>query len=217
MGEFMDKQTIDAVTTVLNESPQRGFTEGMELAVNLKNIDLSQPRFRVDEEIILPNGLGRPIAVAVFARGETALRAKDGGADLVIEDPDAITEYGDNKNSARELADKYDFFIAEVAYMPAIGKNLGSILGPRGKMPEPLTSDMDVGHIINKARSSIKLRSKDRKTFHAPVGRRDMSAEDIAGNVEAVVTRLEQVLDKGVQNIKSIYVTTTMGKSAKVR
>ncbi len=217
MGEFMDKQTIDAVTTVLNESPQRGFTEGVELAINLKNIDLSQPRFRVDEEIILPNGLGRQIAVAVFARGETALRAKDGGADLVIEDPDAITEYGENKNSARELADKYDFFIAEVAYMPAIGKNLGSILGPRGKMPEPLTSDMDVGHIINKARSSIKLRSKDRKTFHAPVGRRDMSADDIAGTVDAIVTRLEQVLDKGVQNIKSIYVTTTMGKSAKVR
>lgn len=212
----MNKQTIDAVTTVLDESPPRNFTEGVELAINLKNIDLSQPRFRVNEEIILPNGLGRPIAVAVFARGDVALQAKAAGADLVIEDPDAITEYGEDKNKARELAEGYDFFIAEVAYMPAIGKNIGSILGPRGKMPEPLTPDMDVAHIINKTRSSIKLRSKDRKTFHAPVGRRDMPADKIAENVETVITRLEQVLDKGVQNIKSIYVTTTMGKSVKV-
>jgi large subunit ribosomal protein L1 len=188
----------------------------MDLAINLKNLDLSQPRFRVDEEIILPHGLGRSIAVAVFARGETALLAKGAGADLII-DPETIEEYGDDKNKARELAESYDFFIAEVAYMPTIGKILGKILGPRGKMPEPLTPDKDIAQIIHKTRSSIKLRSKDRMTFHAPIGRRDMPAEAVAENIEAVVIRLEQVLDKGVQNIKSIYVTTTMGKSARVR
>ncbi len=212
----MDKQTINAVNTMLDESPKRGFEEGVELAINLKNIDLSQPRFRVDEEIILPHGLGRPISVAVFARGETAIVADKAGADLVI-DPDLIDEYGDDKNKARSLANSHDFFIAETAYMPAIGKKLGAILGPRGKMPEPLTPDKDIAQIINKIRNSIRVRSKDRKTFHAPVGRRNMPADELAGNIEVVIVRLEDVLDKGAQNIRSIYVTTTMGKSAKVR
>jgi len=212
----MNEQTINAVKTIVDESPSRNFTESVDLAINLKNLDLSQPRFRVDEEVILPHGLGRPIAVAVFARGETALQAKEAGADIII-DPDEIEEYGEDKNRARELANRYDFFIAEVAYMPSIGRHLGPILGPRGKMPEPLTPDKDIAHIINKTRSSIKLRSKDRMTFHAPIGRRDMPVDDLAENIEAVVTRLEQVLDKGAHNIKSIYVTTTMGKSAKVR
>ena len=212
----MNKQTINAVNTILDDSPQRNFAEGVELAINLKNIDLSQPRFRVDEEIILPHGLGRPISVAIFARGETALVAEKAGADLII-DPDMIDEYGDDKNKARDLANAHDFFIAETAYMPVIGKKLGAILGPRGKMPEPLTPDKDITQIINKIRNSIRVRSKDRKTFHAPVGRRNMPADELAENIEVVITRLEDVLDKGVQNIRSIYVTTTMGKSAKVR
>ncbi|NIA11378.1 MAG: 50S ribosomal protein L1 [Nitrospiraceae bacterium] len=212
----MNEQTINAVKMIVDESPSRNFMESVDMAINLKNLDMSQPRFRVNEEIILPHGLGRPIAIAVFARGETALQAKDAAADIII-DPDEIEEYGGDKNRARELANSYDFFIAEAAYMPSIGRYLGPILGPRGKMPEPLTPDKDIAHIINKTRSSIKLRSKDRKTFHAPVGRRDMPVDDLAENIEAVVTRLEQVLDKGVYNIKSIYVTTTMGKSAKVR
>lgn len=212
----MDEQTINAVKTILSDSPPRNFAESVDLAINLKSIDLSQPRFRVDEEIILPHGLGRPIRIAIFARGEIALRAEEAGADAIL-DPDTIKEYGEDKNMARELANGYDFFIAEVAYMPAIGKNLGPILGPRGKMPEPLTPDKDITQIINKTRNSIRIRSKDRMTFHTRVGRRDMPPEELAGNVEVVITRLEQVLDKGAQNIKSIYVTTTMGRSAKVR
>jgi large subunit ribosomal protein L1 len=100
--------------------------------------------------------------------------------------------------------------------MPLIGKTLGAILGPRGKMPVPLTPDKNVADMIKSSKNSIRIRSKDKLTFHVAVGRRDMDAERIAENIESIVNRVESVLDKGKQNLKSIYVTTTMGKSLRV-
>lgn len=209
------EKTLEAVKQAIEKSPQRNFTENVDLAINLKNLDMSQPQNRIDEEVILPNGLGKPIKVAVFAKGETAQKARGAGADYVF-DPEEILALGEDKNRARSLAEECNFFIAEAQYMPTIGKTLGPILGPRGKMPEPLTPDKDIVQLINKARSSIKVRSKDRLTFHIPVGRKNMEPEKIAENIEAILSRIEHRLEKGSQNIKSIYVKTTMGPPVRV-
>jgi len=209
------EKTLEAVKQAIEKSPQRNFTENVDLAINLKNLDMSQPQNRIDEEVILPNGLGKPIKVAVFAKGETAQKAKVAKADYVF-DPEEILALGEDKNRARSLAEECSFFIAEAQYMPTIGKSLGPILGPRGKMPEPLTPDKDIVQLINKARSSIKVRSKDRLTFHIPVGRKNMEPEKIAENIEAILSRIEHRLEKGSQNIRSIYVKTTMGPPVRV-
>jgi large subunit ribosomal protein L1 len=209
------EKTLEAVKQAIEKSPQRNFTESVDLAINLKNLDMSQPQNRIDEEVILPNGLGKPIKVAVFAKGETAQKAKVAKADYVF-DPEEILALGEDKNRARSLAEECNFFIAEAQYMPTIGKSLGPILGPRGKMPEPLTPDKDIVQLINKARSSIKVRSKDRLTFHIPVGRKSMEPAKITENIEAILSRIEHRLEKGSQNIRSIYVKTTMGPPARV-
>jgi large subunit ribosomal protein L1 len=100
--------------------------------------------------------------------------------------------------------------------MPLIGKSLGVVLGPRGKMPIPLQPGKSVADVINSSKNSVRIRSKDKLTFHVAVGRRDMAVEKLADNIETVISRLEQSLEKGSQNIRSIYLTTTMGKSVKV-
>lgn len=208
-------KTLEVLKQILDKSPKRNFDESIDLAINLRNLDMSQPQNRIDEEIVLPFGLGKPVKIAIFAKGETAQKAKAAGVDQVIE-PETIAALGEDKMKTKELADVYNVFISEAAYMPAIGKSLGQVLGPRGKMPIPLTPDKDVTQIIARLRNSIKVRSKDKLTFHIPIGRRNMNPEQIAENVETVISRLEHKLEKGTQNIRSIYVKTTMGPAVKV-
>jgi large subunit ribosomal protein L1 len=212
---MVEESILNTVERLFEESPQRNFAESVELAINLKNLDMSQPKYRVDEEILLPNGLGKDLKIAVFAKGEVGLQAKEAGCDYVFTEED-INDLADDKSRARSIANECDFFIAEVQYMPLIGKTLGAILGPRGKMPVPLTPDKNVADMIKSSKNSIRIRSKDKLTFHVAVGRRDMDAERIAENIEIIVNRVESALDKGKQNLKSIYVTTTMGKSLRV-
>jgi large subunit ribosomal protein L1 len=212
---MVNKTTVEAVNKLLEESPQRKFMESVDLAINLKHLDMSQPKNRVDEEIVLPHGLGKDLKVAVFAKGEVGLQAKEAGATYVFTEED-INEMKGDKARARTIANECDFFIAEVQYMPLIGKSLGVVLGPRGKMPIPLQPGKNVADVINSSKNSVRIRSKDKLTFHVAVGRRDMAVEKLADNIETVIARLEQSLEKGTQNIRSIYLTTTMGKSVKV-
>jgi large subunit ribosomal protein L1 len=212
---MVNKTTVEAVNKLLEESPQRKFMESVDLAINLKHLDMSQPKNRVDEEIVLPHGLGKDLKVAVFAKGEVGLQAKEAGATYVFTEED-INGMKEDKARARTIANECDFFIAEVQYMPLIGKSLGVVLGPRGKMPIPLQPGKNVADVINSSKNSVRIRSKDKLTFHVAVGRRDMAVEKLADNIETVIARLEQSLEKGTQNIRSIYLTTTMGKSVKV-
>jgi large subunit ribosomal protein L1 len=205
----------EAVKQAIAEAPARKFSESVDLAINLHNLDLSIPGNRVDAEVILPHGLGKPTKIAVFAAGETALRAKSAGADRVISG-DEIKELGGDKRAARKLAEEYKFFIAETQFMPVIGKSLGSILGKRGKMPTPLPPTQDVTPQINRLRNMIRIRSRDRPTFHLTIGNRNMDPKEISDNVEAVITKLDQTLKDGRQNLKSVYVKTTMGPAIKV-
>lgn len=209
------EKILESVKQALEKAPERKFAESVEIAINLKNLDMNQPTNRLDEEIILPNGLGRPIKVAVFAKGDTAQRAKAAGADYVF-DPEEISVLGEDKTRAKNLAEEVNFFIAESAYMPAIGKTLGQVLGPRGKMPIPLTSDKDIVQVINKSKTSIKVRSKDKLTFHILVGKKDMDPVQLAQNIEAIINRIEHRYERGLYNVKSIYVKSTMGPSVKV-
>ncbi len=209
------EKVVTAVKEALEKSTQRKFSESIDLAINLKNLDMNQPQNRFDEEIILPHGVGKQIKVAVFAKGETADRAKGAGADYVF-DPEEINVLGEDKTRAKTLAEEVNFFIAESAYMPVIGKILGQVLGPRGKMPIPLTPDKDVAQIISKSRNSIKVRSKDKMTFHISIGRKEMDPEKLSENVEAVINRIEHKYERGLYNVRSVYVKTTMGPSVRV-
>ena len=207
------RDILKAVKKALERPIKRNFTESIDLAINLRNIDMSHTQNRIDEEIILPNGLGKPVRVAVFASGELAVNAEKAGADLVIP-PEQIDVLGENKKRAKTLANEHDFFIAEASLMPSIGKNLGTVLGPRGNMPSPIPPGADISKPIERLRKTVKLRSKDKITFHTVVGCETMPPEEIAANIEVIIKRLETKVEK--HKIHSIYVKTTMGPSIRV-
>ena len=204
----------DAVSRALSDAPERNFRETVDLAINLRDIDLADPNNRVDESIVLRSGTGQDTRIVVFAEGETALRAED-VADEVL-DSDDLEDLGDDDNAAKDLADETDFFIAEANMMQNIGRYLGTVLGPRGKMPTPLQPDDDVVETVNRMKNTVQVRSGERRTFHTRVGAEDMNADDIATNIDVILRRLFTDLEKGPQNIDTVYVKTTMGPAVEV-
>ncbi len=207
-----DSDIETAVTRALEESPDRNFTETVDLAINLRDLDLNEPSNRVDESVVLPSGTGQDTQIVVIAEGETAVRAEE-VADQVLSGDD-VADLDDDE--AKDLADETDFFIAEEEMMQDIARHLGTILGPRGKMPDPLSPDDDVVETVNRMKNTVQLRSRDRRTFHTRVGAEDMNAEEIADNIDVILRRLHADLEKGPQNIDSVYVKTTMGPSVEV-
>jgi len=203
-----------AVSRALDEAPDRQFRETVDLAINLRDLDLNDPSNRVDESIVLPAGTGQDTTIVVFAEGETAVRAREVADDVL--DTDELEDLGGDDDAAKDLADETDFFVAEANLMQDIGRYLGTVLGPRGKMPTPLQPDDDVVETVERMKNTVQLRSGDRRTFHTRVGAEDMSAEEIADNVDVIVRRLEADLEKGPLNIDSVYVKTTMGPAVEV-
>jgi len=204
----------EAVSRAVEEAPPRNFRETVDLAINLRDLDLNDPNNRVDESIVLPSGTGQDTSIVVFAEGETALRAED-VADQVLSGDD-LEDLGDDTDAAKDLADETDFFVAQANLMQDIGRYLGTVLGPRGKMPTPLQPDDDVVEVVNRMKNTVQLRSRDRRTFHTRVGAEDMTADEIATNIGVIVRRLEANLEKGPLNIDGIYVKTTMGPAVEV-
>lgn len=211
---MVEATTLTAVKKALEERPKRNFVETVELAINLRDIDLTVPANRIDEEVQLPHGRGKKLKIGVFASGELAVRSK-GVADVVIP-PEEIEKIAGDKTRAKQLARQTDFFVSEAPLMPTIGRRLGVVLGPRGKMPKPIPPNADPKSIVESLRTTVRVRSRDKRTFHAAVGSTTMSAEQIAENIDAVVKRLSTKLARGRMNIQSIYVKTTMGKAERL-
>jgi large subunit ribosomal protein L1 len=209
-----DQEIEEAVSRALDEAPPRNFRETVDLAINLRDLDLNDPSNRVDESIVLPEGTGQETSIVVFADGETAVRAEEVADDVL--DGDDLADLGDDDDAAKDLAEDTDFFIAEEGMMQDIGRYLGTVLGPRGKMPDPLSPDDDVVEVVERLRKSVQIRSGDRRTFHTRVGAEDMTAEQIADNIDVILRRLHADLEKGPMNIDNVFVKTTMGPAVEV-
>jgi large subunit ribosomal protein L1 len=207
-------ESVKEAVQKLVESPKRKFVETIELAVNLQNVDLNKPQNRLDEDVVLPNAFKKEIKLAVFSKGELALKAERAGAFPIP--PEEVTRMGKDKKASRKMVNSYDFFAAESSIMPLIGKNLGPVLGPRGKMPTPISQDADISAMLGRLQKTVKMKSKDKSTFHIPVGKRDMKTEEIIENTEEVIKKLEGKLERGMQNVKSIYIKTSMGKPVRI-
>jgi large subunit ribosomal protein L1 len=209
-----DNDIVNSVSRALDEAPPRGFQETVDLAINLRDIDLDDPSNRIDESIVLPAGTGQETTIVVFAEGETAIRAEEVADDVLSSDE--LEDLGDDDDAAKDLAEATDFFVAEASLMQDIGRYLGTVLGPRGKMPTPLQPDDDIVETIERMKNTVQVRSRDRRTFHTRVGAEDMDADEIAENIDVILRRIHADLEKGPLNVDSVYVKTTMGPSVEV-
>ena len=210
----MQKKIQEAVKKALDEAPERNFVESVELAFTIRDIDLKNPANRIQEEVRLPQGRGKPLSIAIFAGGEMATKAKAAGIDVI--DPATIEDLGGNRQMARKIANKSDFFLSEIPHMGTVGRFLGVVLGPRGKMPRPVPPNLDPARIAAGLKDTAVIRSRDRITFHTAVGSREQGLDELTANAMAVWNRVTGKLERGAGNIRSCYVKTSMGPSVKV-
>jgi len=206
-----DRTALDVITEALGKSPSRNFTETVEISVNTKDIDLSAPKNRVEDDVPLPHGRGKPVRVAVIGSPELCQKMRN-VADIVV----TSAELDEFAKGAKKAVGGIDFLLAEAPLMPTIGKRLGVVLGPRGKMPRPVPPGTDPTNLVNALKRSIRVRSKGKRTFHAPIGTRAMKPDELAQNVDAVLTRIMAKLERGRSNIESVYVKTTMGPAVRL-
>ena len=142
-------------------------------------------------------------------------QAKDAGLDTVINKQD-LEEFGKDRKSAKKMANSVDFLIAQADMMPLVGRFLGPVLGPRGKMPKPVPASIKLDPLLERLQNTVKVGLKTQASIQVVVGSQNMSDEDIAENVETVLTVLDRNLEKGRSQIKSMFIKTTMGPVVRV-
>ena len=211
----MKQEILEAVKKAKEESQPRNFTQSVDVVITIKDLDVKKPENRIDEEVLLPNGRGKDVKIAFIADGELALQAKNAGADMVINKGE-LEEMGKDRKEAKKIANRHDFFVAQADMMPLVGRFLGPVLGPRKKMPKPVPATIKPEPIMERLKSTVKVRIKDQPVIQALVGTQDMDDELIAANIEAILVVLDQKLEKGRSQIKSMYVKTTMGPVTRV-
>ena len=210
----MEEKINQAIKDALSNAPKRKFVESVDITFTIRDVDLKNPANRIQEEVRLPSGRGKQVSIAMFASADAAIKAKDAG--IAVIDPSSIEELGGDKTKAKKMAKKYDYFLSEVPHMGLIGRYLGVVLGPRGKMPRPVPPNLDPAIIAKGLESTVMVRSRDRITFHTAIGTLSQTEEELIENAMTVWNRVITKLERGAGNIRSLHIKTTMGPSHKV-
>ncbi|MDI6884357.1 MAG: 50S ribosomal protein L1 [Hadesarchaea archaeon] len=206
---------VNAIKQMREASPKRKFEQSVDLSITLKGIDPKKQEGRFAEDVVLSQWTGEPRKILVFADGELARRARDAGADLVMSRRD-IEELQDQRKRVKKLAADYDFSIAQADFMVMIGKVLGPVLGPRGKMPKPIPPTADPRALIERLKRTVRVATKDQAALHANIGVESMSDEQLAANAGAIIEAVERRLGEKGGKVDAVIIKTTMGKPVRV-
>jgi large subunit ribosomal protein L1 len=202
---------LDAAVGMVKTNAKAKFDETIEVAMNL-GVDPRHADQMVRGVVSLPNGTGKTVRVAVFARGPKAEEAKKAGADVV---------------GAEDLAEKvnagqidFDRCIASPDMMAVVGK-LGKVLGPRGLMPNPKlgTVTMDVAGAVKAVKGGqVEFRVEKAGLIHAGVGKASFSEAQILENVKTFIDAVVRAKPSGVKGhyVKKIAISSTMGPGVRI-
>ena len=208
-AKLVDKHgaySVAEASALLKKTAVAKFDETIELHARL-GVDSRHADQQVRGTVVLPNGTGQNVRVAVFAKGSKVQEALDAGADYAGED---LAEKVEKENWL-----DFDVAIATPDMMGQIGR-LGRVLGPRGLMPNPKagTVTMDVATAVKEAKAGkVEYRTDKQNIVHVPVGKASFSEAAIQENLEALMTTIvkaKPASSKG-KYLKSVTVATTMG------
>ncbi len=208
-----DAHLIQMISQAKKGVKQRKFKQSVEIIMVFRDIDVKKG-FAINEVVQLPRKISQPASVCVVASGDLGLKAKTAKANRIV-DGDEVNKIGANKRESRKLINGYDFFLSDTSLMATVGKTLGQFMGPRGKMPTPVPFNAPIDSILERFRSSIRVRLRNSLSLACKIGDETMSDEDLAANANAVISLVEKKLPSGDKNIKKIMIKTTMGKIIK--
>ena len=202
---------INEAVTLLKELATAKFTESVDVAVNL-GVDPRRSDQNVRGATVLPHGTGRTVRVAVFTQGANAEKAKEAGADIVGMDDLAAAVKGGEMN--------FDVVIASPDAMRVVGQ-LGTILGPRGLMPNPKVGTVtpDVATAVKNAKAGqVRYRNDKNGIIHTTIGNVSFDNDKIKENLEALLIALNKAKPSGAKGtfLKKVTLSTTMGAGVEI-
>ncbi len=200
------KVSIGEAVRLVKENATAKFDETIEISMNL-NVDPRHADQNVRGVVALPNGTGKDVRIAVFAKDEKADEAREAGADLVGADDLAAAIEGGEMN--------FDRVIATPDMMPVVGR-LGKVLGPRGLMPNPKLGSVtnDIRAAVEAAKSGeVQYRVEKLGIIHAGIGKASFSEDQIRENLDAFLGAVVKAKPSGVKGtyINKLALTSTMG------
>ncbi len=205
------KAFIKVIDELKSKSKQRKFDEAVELIYTLKNINVKNRDQRIELSVNLPHPYLEKVSSLVFVKDKNLASELKGVVDKIILDEE-IPKI--SKKEAKKLAEEHKVFLAEGPVMLTVGKHLGQVLSPRGKMPLIAPPNINaIKSIINSTVSQQKISNKKSKTsvaIQTKVGKRSQSSLDLAENCVVITRAIIDKLPVGEQNLKSVYIKSTM-------
>ncbi|KAF7725656.1 hypothetical protein EC973_006691 [Apophysomyces ossiformis] len=202
------RETIRAIKAG-SEEKKRNFTETIELQIGLKNYDPQRDK-RFSGTIKLPN-IPRPnLSVCVLGDAFHCDQAKACG--MEFQSVDDLKKLNKNKKLIKKLAKKYDAFVASEALIKQIPRLLGPGLHKVGKFPTPISHSDSLVDKANEIRATIKFQLKKVLCLGVAVGHVNMTEDELVANIMLSINFLVSLLKKNWQNVKSLYLKSTMGK-----
>ena len=204
--EVGSKYSISDALGLIKECATAKFDESVDVSINL-GIDTKKSDQNVRGAVVLPNGTGKVVRVAVFTQGDNVQKATDAGADIVGMDDLMKTMQDGDLN--------YDVVIASPDAMGVVGR-LGQVLGPRGLMPNPKVGTVtpDVASAVKNAKAGqIRYRADKAGIVHAGIGKASFDAKALEENIVALIDALKKGKPSSAKGIyfKKISVSSTMG------
>ena len=209
-----ETQLVEVIKKAKESDKTRKFQQSIEMILVFKDIDVKKG-FAISETIQLPKKMSKAASVCIIATGDLGIKAKNAKADRVMNEAELV-QLGKNKRESRKVINKYDFFLADTKLMPTVGKVLGQLLGPRGKMPTPIPFNAPVEALLERFRTSVGVKVKGSLSLSCKIGEESMEDVDLAANASAIATTIEKKLPNGDKNIRKIMIKTTMGKAIRL-
>jgi large subunit ribosomal protein L1 len=211
-----NKTLLEAIKQAKTKSGGKKFNQTVDMILDITEIDMKAPEGKIQEVVELPRPTGKPNKICVVASGEFALKARNAQADYVIEKAD-LEGLAGKKKDLRKLAEAYDVFVSEAPLMPLVGRILGPVLGPRGKMPIPVPPNADINAVIVKNRKTVVVRMRAQPIIQVSFGTEQMKDEELVDNAQAILRVLDGKLKRGLKNVKYVFIKTSMGEPVKIK
>ncbi len=213
------KDALEFVKELRKNSEKKKFTQSVDVVINLQDLDFKKPDHQIDFFVILPHSIGKKKKIAAFVDADMVDEAKN-TCDIAIS-AYQFEEYAKDKKKIKKLAKTYDYFIAQSNIMTKIAATFGRVLGPKNKMPNPKAGCVfmpksNLKPLYDKLQKTIRILARSKPLIQVMIAKEDMADEQIADNLVLLYDQLIHHLPKERNNLKNIYLKTTMGKAIKL-
>jgi large subunit ribosomal protein L1 len=213
------KEALEVIQKLRKDQQKKKFVQMVDLIVNLQDLDFKKPDHQIDFYIALPHNIGKQKKIAALVDVDLFDEAKN-TCDTVIP-LYQFEEFSKDKKKIKKLAKQNDFFIAQSTIMTKIAATFGRVLGPKNKMPNPkagcvVLPKTNLKPLYDRLQKTVRILARNKPIVQITIGKEDMADEQLADNLLMVYDQLIHHLPKEKNNLKNMFIKTTMGHAMKV-